>query len=77
MFPLVVGTLLVAGEALSHCVAASVDDLLAQLPPQRLQQTVLLTDCMSPVAGCEAMGEAFLQRARAAGVQTLAIAELA
>jgi nicotinamidase-related amidase len=71
------GTLLVAGEALSHCVAASVDDLMAHLPRQRLQHTVLLTDCMSPVSGFEAMGDAFLQRARARGLQTLALAALA
>ena len=63
-------TLLVAGEALSHCVAASVDDLMAHLPTQRLQRTVLLTDCMSPVGGVEAMGQAFLERARASGIQT-------
>jgi nicotinamidase-related amidase len=70
------GTLLVAGEALSHCVAASVDDMLAQLPPQRLQHTLLLRDCMSPVSGFEAAAEAFLQRARTAGLQTVALAEL-
>jgi nicotinamidase-related amidase len=71
------GTLLVAGEALSHCVAASVDDLLANLPPQRLQQMVLLTDCMSPVSGFEAAGQSFLQRARDQGVQTGTLQDLA
>jgi nicotinamidase-related amidase len=70
------GTLLVAGEALSHCVAASVDDMLVHLQPERLQRSVLLTDCMSPVAGFEAMGQDFLQRARDKGVQTLALAAL-
>ncbi|RFO95443.1 hypothetical protein DIC66_18295 [Rhodoferax lacus] len=70
-------TLLVAGEALSHCVACSVDDLLAHLPPERLRHTVLLTDCMSPVSGFEAAGQAFLQRARAGGLQTQRLAELA
>jgi nicotinamidase-related amidase len=70
------GTLLVAGEALSHCVAASVDDLLAHLPAQKLQRSVLLTDCMSPVTGFEDMGQDFLQRARGRGMQTLALAEL-
>jgi nicotinamidase-related amidase len=69
-------TLLVAGEALSHCVAASVQDLLDHLPPERLRQTVLLTDCMSPVAGFEAAGQAFLTQARAAGVRTATLAEL-
>jgi nicotinamidase/pyrazinamidase len=66
-------TMLVAGEALSHCVAASVDDLIDQLPRERLQHTVLLTDCMSPVGGFEAMGQAFLDRARRAGVQAMAL----
>jgi nicotinamidase-related amidase len=70
------GTLLVAGEALSHCVAASVDDLMAQLPQTRLAQTVLLTDCMSPVTGFEAMGQDFLARASAKGLQTLALKAL-
>ena len=68
--------LLIAGEALSHCVAASVDDLLAHLPPERLQQTVLLTNCMSPVSGFEAAAQAFLQRARQHGVQTCNLQEL-
>jgi nicotinamidase-related amidase len=70
------GLLLVAGEALSHCVAASVQDMLAQLPAERLRQTVLLTDCMSPVTGFEAAGQAFLAQVRAAGVRTATLAEL-
>jgi nicotinamidase-related amidase len=71
------GTLLVAGEALSHCVAASVDDMLAHLLREKLQRSVLLTDCMSPVTGFEGMGQDFLQRARGKGMQTLALTELA
>ena len=63
------GTLLVAGEALSHCVAASVQDMMAALPSTRLAQTVLLTDCMSPVTGSEAAGQAFLLEAGARGVK--------
>ncbi|NBW49754.1 MAG: isochorismatase family protein [Betaproteobacteria bacterium] len=70
-------TLLVAGEALSHCVAASVTDLMQELPVERLRQTVLLTDCMSPVSGFEAAGTAFLEGARAAGLQTRTLVELA
>ena len=68
--------LLVAGEALSHCVAASGDDMLAQLDAQRLRNTVFLTDCMSPVAGFSAQGEEFLARARKAGARTVSSAEL-
>lgn len=68
--------LLIAGEAQSHCVAASVDDMVAHLPPEWLQRCVLLTDCMSPVTGFEAMGQAFLQRAHGQGLHTHTLAEL-
>lgn len=71
------GWLLVGGEALSHCVAASVDDLLAHGGPALARRLVLLTDCMSPVTGFEAAGAAFLERARAAGARTLASTALA
>jgi nicotinamidase-related amidase len=37
---------LIAGQAKSHCVAWSVEDLLEELPAERLY---LLEDCMSPV----------------------------
>ena len=72
------GRLLVAGEALSHCVAASVQDMMDALPATRLLQTVLLTDCMSPVTGFEAAGQTFLRQAQGRGltVQTLALATL-
>jgi nicotinamidase-related amidase len=70
-------TLLVAGEALSHCVAASVQDMLVHLPAARVAQMVLLTDCMSPVTGFEAAGQAFLDQARARGVRTLALKDAA
>ena len=67
--------LVVAGEALSHCVAASGDDMLAQLPAARLRQTIVLTDCVSQVTGFEAAGQAFLQRVRDHGARTMTSAE--
>lgn len=70
------GTLAIAGEALSHCVAASVQDLMDHVPEQRLKNTVLLTDCMSPVTGFEDVGAAFLQQARDRGIRCTAIAAL-
>ena len=69
-------TLLVAGEALSHCVAASGDDMLAQMDAARLRNTVFLTDCMSPVAGFEQAGADFLERVRAAGARTMSTTEV-
>ena len=75
------GTLLVAGEALSHCVAASGDDMLAHMGDAALRNTVFLSDCMSPVPGFEADGQQFLARLHGRGVRTMntaqALAELA
>jgi nicotinamidase-related amidase len=62
-------TLLVAGEALSHCVASTLRDLLDHWPAERRQDLVLLTDCSHSVPGFEAQGEAFLAEMRAAGVR--------
>lgn len=62
------GRVIVAGEASSHCVRNTVEDLLDHLPQEAAARFVLLTDCMSPVAGFEAQHEAFLAAARAQGV---------
>jgi nicotinamidase-related amidase len=61
--------IVVAGEASSHCVRASTEDLVAHLPGGRPGRIVLLTDCMSPVAGFEAQHRAFLADMRERGVQ--------
>lgn len=61
--------LVVAGEASSHCVRATVEHLLDQAPAGFAQRVVLLTDGMSPVRGFEAEHHAFLQRMQAQGVQ--------
>lgn len=61
--------ILVAGEASSHCVAATVRDLAEHLPSGRPQRLTLLTDCMSPVAGCEALQSTFFDTMRRVGAQ--------
>ncbi len=61
--------LLVAGQASSHCLRATTEHLLEHLPGGRPERVVLLTDCMSPVAGFEAQHQAFLAAAQAQGVQ--------
>lgn len=61
--------LLVAGEASSHCVKATTEDVVNLLPGGRPQRVMLLTDCMSPVAGFEAQHRAFLADMQARGVQ--------
>jgi nicotinamidase-related amidase len=68
-----VDTLFIGGEAGSHCVASSVDQLIAylnrsQAPRPRI---VLLSDCMSPVTGFEADQRAFMERASAWGAEAM------
>lgn len=67
--------LLVAGEASSHCVAASVDQLMSAIREGRIPQPgkgfeiALMTDCMSPVPGFEQVEQDFIARASSAGVR--------
>jgi nicotinamidase/pyrazinamidase len=61
--------LFIAGEASSHCVRATTEHIVANLPGGRTGRLVLLTDCMSPVAGFEAQHQAFLDEMRAKGVR--------
>lgn len=70
------GTVVVAGEARSHCVANTVRDLCAAVAalgvdgfPERI---ALLADAMSDVGGFERFGEAFAREATAAGMRTTA-----
>lgn len=70
-------TLLVAGQASSHCVKATVEHLVQHLPGGRPQRLVLLTDCMSPVAGFEPQAQGFLAAMQALGVRCLPQAEAA
>ena len=60
---------LIAGEAGSHCVRATVEHLAAYLPSQQCPKLVLLTDCISPVAGFEAQQAEFLAAMQARGLR--------
>lgn len=59
--------IVIAGEASSHCVRATAEDLADHLPSGHIDKLVLLADCMSPVAGFEAEAQAFLDRLQARG----------
>lgn len=61
--------LVVAGEASSHCVRATVEHLVEYLPAGHARRLVLLTDCMGPVAGFESAEQDFFCAMRARGVQ--------
>lgn len=60
--------ILIAGEASSHCVRATTEHIVANLPGGRPERLVLLTDCMSPVGGFAAQHAAFFDQMRALGV---------
>ena len=62
--------ILIAGEALSHCVASTVRDLADQLGASQVSKLVLLTDCCSPVSGFDAIGLEFIAEMTARGMQT-------
>jgi nicotinamidase/pyrazinamidase len=63
--------LIVAGEAASHCVAATVTDLLAEMSPAQRARVILLAGCMSPVPGFEQAAADFLAQAQTQGAQVL------
>jgi len=67
---------LIAGEAGSHCVRATVEHLAAHLPSSRMDKLVLLTDCISPVAGFEAQQAEFLAAMRERGLQLSSSTEI-
>jgi len=69
------GLTFIAGEASSHCVAATAEDLFAEMDAGRLARIVLIEDAMSPVGGFEAGATAFVERARALGVRTMTAAQ--
>ena len=60
---------LIAGEAGSHCVRATVEHLAEHLPSRQLHKLVLLTDCISPVAGFEPQQAEFLAAMQARGLR--------
>jgi nicotinamidase-related amidase len=59
---------LVSGQALSHCVANTIRDMIEAMDDQTLQKLVLLEDTTSNVPGFEDFGERILQEARRAGI---------
>ncbi|QDQ25425.1 hypothetical protein FNU76_03115 [Chitinimonas arctica] len=62
-------TILVGGEALSHCVAGTVRDIADQLGADQVGKLMLLADCCSPVAGFEAQAAAFVGELQARGMR--------
>ncbi|MDG1479294.1 MAG: hypothetical protein P8R54_06860 [Myxococcota bacterium] len=62
---------LLAGEALSHCLANTVRDIAdCFADPATISKLVLLTDAASPVTGFEAQADAFVRELTARGMKT-------
>ena len=72
-----VGVLLIAGQASSHCVAASYRQLAGYLKHRPKPRIVILTDAMSPVPGFEPLAEAFFEQARADGAELMSVEKAA
>jgi len=60
----------VAGEALSHCLKFTVEDIANTFDEKHIQKMVLLEDCASSVPGFEQQGRDFVKNMKARGMQT-------
>ncbi|MDR3213733.1 MAG: cysteine hydrolase [Azoarcus sp.] len=67
--------ILVAGEASSHCVKATVEDV-ATYRPDTAKRIVLLADCMSPVTGFADAQKEFFDDIRQRGARIATCAEI-
>lgn len=61
----------IMGEAGSHCVKATTEHIVEQWDQAQLAKLVLVTDCMSPVAGFESQYEDFIRSMQQRGVQVM------
>ena len=68
--------IVIAGEASSHCVRATTEHLVDNLPSRQAGKVVLLTDCMSPVGGFEVQHKAFLEDMARRGVALTTSAQM-
>ena len=58
-----------SGQALSHCVANTVRDIIEYLNPESICKLVLIEDTTSPVTGFEALARQFLSDIRQRGMK--------
>lgn len=59
----------ITGQALSHCLANTVRDIANYFGDESIKKLVLIRDCTSNVAGCDALGEDFIKEMTARGMQ--------
>lgn len=68
--------IIVAGQALSHCVNYSMRDLVSNLSPDSRQKIILLRNGCSSIPGYEKVAEEFLSDMAKAGVQFMLTSEM-
>lgn len=61
--------ILISGQALSHCVANTVRDVVAHIDPSLVSKFTLLTDTCSNVPGFESLGDDFVKDMTALGMK--------
>jgi len=62
-------TIILAGEALSHCLKFTVEDIADTFEEEHVKKMVLLKDCASPVPGFEQQGKDFVAGMAARGMR--------
>lgn len=63
------GDILIAGEALSHCVANTIRDIASKFTDEQVKRFVLLEDACSNVTGFEALGKDFVTEMTGRGMR--------
>lgn len=69
------GLVLVAGEASSHCVPATMRHQFQFMTPSALKRIVVLSDCMSPVGGFEQAQVDFFAECKERGIRVMSSTE--
>jgi nicotinamidase-related amidase len=59
---------IITGQALSHCIANTITDLIENLASDVLGRVILLEDTSSSVPGFEELGRSVLEKVRDAGM---------
>ncbi|MCD9478421.1 hypothetical protein [Photobacterium phosphoreum] len=59
----------ISGQALSHCVASTVEQIVAKLSPNDINKLTVLIDTTSPVAGFEQQAKTFIDNMTNLGVK--------
>lgn len=69
-------SVLISGQALSHCVASTVNQLAEHFDAANIGKLILLEDTSSPVEGFEKHAKAFIESMTAKGMQVIKTTDL-